>query len=70
MTNFIFKSSERTTDLQKINHSIEVVLHEQRRQRADLADILRLLQLEETDKGLQKQVDDYFGDKTVSETRD
>ncbi len=39
MTNFIFKSSARTTDLQKISQLINLLLNEQRHQRSDLSQI-------------------------------
>ncbi len=58
MTKFIFKSN--ASDLQKISQSIETlqknVLYIT--YRVDM--ILKKIRTEETDKGLQKQVDEYF----------
>ncbi len=53
------KSSE-TPDLFFIKHLIDMVLDEQRHQRADLATIKRQLHQIISDTGLQKQVDSYF----------
>ncbi len=53
------KSSE-TPDLFFIKHLTELVLTEQRHQRADLATIKRQLHQIISDTGLQKQVDSYF----------
>ncbi len=57
MKNFIFKSSELTTDLQKI---LQLLLKEQRAQRIDLADLLRMVKGMTINKDLQTQVDKYF----------
>ncbi len=58
MTKFIFKSN--ASDLQKISQSIETlqknVLYIT--YRTDM--ILKILHQKDTDKGLQKQVDEYF----------
>ncbi len=53
------KSSE-TPDLFFIKHLIEILLDEQRHQRADLATIKRQLHTLINSGNLQKQVDDYF----------
>ncbi len=53
------KSSE-TPDLFFIKHLIEILLDEQRHQRADLATIKRQLHTLISDVGVQKQVDQYF----------
>ncbi len=60
MTNFIFKSV--STDLQKINQQLSVILTEQRHQRSDLALILRKLEFLINDKNLQETVDKYYKD--------
>ncbi len=58
MKNFIFKSQQ---DFHKmVFKQLETVLAEQRHQRHDLADVLRMLQLLINDKNLQTQVDEYF----------
>ncbi len=59
MKNFIFKSSELATDLQKI---LQLLLAEQRAQRVDLANLLRMVKGMTINKDLQKQVDQYFED--------
>ncbi len=45
-----------------INTKIEMLLTEQRHQRADLATIKRQLHTIISDAGIQKQVDSYFED--------
>ncbi len=67
MKNFIFKSQQ---DFHKIVFKqLETVLAEQRHQRRDLADVLRMLQLLINDKNLQTQVDQYFeNDETSPQT--
>ncbi len=58
MKNFIFKSPP---DFHKIIfNKLEVILAEQRKQRMDLAEILRLLMRDKIDDNLQHQVDKYF----------
>ncbi len=57
MTNFIFKSP---SDLQKISQQLQVILAEQRHQRADLQYIKTLLQFLKNDKNLQETVDKYY----------
>ncbi len=56
------KSSE-TPDLSFIKHLTEMVLTEQRHQRADLATIKRQLHTIINSLNLQKEVDSYFEDK-------
>ncbi len=65
MKNFIFKSSELSPDLQKI---LQLLLAEQRAQRIDLANLLRIIKTFTIDKDIQKQVDDYFGAEDIEET--
>ncbi len=43
MKNFIFKSKDKSSDLYKIQVSLELILREQRHQRSDLAHITRLI---------------------------
>ncbi len=45
MKNFIFKSKDKSSDLYKIHVALELILREQRHQRADLAHILRGINL-------------------------
>ncbi len=45
MKNFIFKSKDKSSDLYKIQVSLELILREQRHQRSDLAHITRLITL-------------------------
>ncbi len=61
MTNFIFKSSARTTDLQKISQLINLALNEQRHQRSDLSEIKFMINKLLTNKDLKDQVDKYYG---------
>ncbi len=67
MKNFIFKSE---ADFHKIVfNKLEVILAEQRNQRADLSTILRMLQKLINDANLQKQVNEYFEqDETSPQT--
>ncbi len=60
MTKFIFKSN--ASDLQKISQSIETVQKNilYITYRVDM--IIKRLDMLQTDKGLQKQVDEYFED--------
>ncbi len=53
-----------TPDLQKI---IQIFLTEQRAQRADLADIKRVIHRLANEIRLQKQVDEYFGSENSGE---
>ncbi len=58
MKNFIFKSD---ADFHKILfNKLDMILAENRHQRNDLADIIRLLIIARNDNKLQKQVDQYF----------
>ncbi len=57
MSNFIFKSHGT---FKKISNLLEVILAEQRHQRADNVQILFLLNKLLVNKNLQKQVDDYM----------
>jgi len=57
MINLLSKSPET---YEKLNLAIQMLLVEQRHQRADLATIKRQLHVLITDSGVQKQVDDYF----------
>ncbi len=60
MKNFIFKSPQ---DFHKIVfNKLDMILAEQRHQRADLATIERILCRYLNDEKLQKQVDEYFDD--------
>ncbi len=61
MTNFVFKS-KGTSDLQKINHLLEMVQNELRHNRVDNAYIISVIDQLLTNKNLQKQVDNYFED--------
>ncbi len=56
-----FKSSE-PPDLYftSMIHNLDLMLHEQRAQRLDLADIKRMLNAITNTNALQKQVDEYF----------
>ncbi len=57
MINLLSKSPET---YEKLNHKLDIILNEQRHQRADLATIKRQLHLLVVNSGVQKQVDDYF----------
>ncbi len=58
MKNFIFKSE---ADFHKIVfNKLDMLLAEQRHQRVDLGQILRMLKGLIVDKDLQQQVDKYF----------
>ncbi len=68
MKNFIFKSE---ADFHKIVfNKLEVILVEQRKQRMDLATLLRGLDMILNDAKLQKQVDEYFEDDETSHQTD
>ncbi len=61
MNKFLFKSND--SDLQKmLINKLDMLLAEQRHQRADLSHITRLLRVYETEFKLQKQVDEFFED--------
>ncbi len=57
MTNFIFKSQGT---FKKISNQLEMILTEQRKQRADLQYVLILLKSLKNDSNLQKTVDDFY----------
>ncbi len=59
MTNFIFKSS---TTLKKLANTLQVILAEQRLQRADLQEVKFMLHKLQSDKNLQETVDKYYKD--------
>ncbi len=72
MTNFIFKSANRLIKnspitIDALHGKMNLILKEQRCQRQDLRDILRMLNKLLIDKHLQTQVDEYF---THGETPD
>ncbi len=64
MTNFIFKSQ---ATFKKISNQLEMILTEQRKQRADLQYVLALLKFLKNDKNLQTQVEDYYSTPPVPE---
>ncbi len=66
MTNFIFKSQ---TTFKKISNQLEVILAEQRKQRADLQYALSLLKYLKNDKNLQTQVSDFYSIPPVEEEK-
>ncbi len=58
--NNIFSKSPETYEI--LSHKLEMLLTEQKHQRADLATIKRQLHTLINSSELQKQVDDYFDD--------
>ncbi len=64
MTNFIFKSPGT---FKKISNQLEMILSEQRHQRADLQYIKNMLQFLKNDKNLQTQVSDFYSTPPVEE---
>ncbi len=62
MNNFIFKSPRRLikNSSDRLEHLIDIVLKEQRRQRSDLHEIKRMINRLLVDEHLQQQVDKYF----------
>ncbi len=67
MKNFIFKSTE--TDLQKMFQYLETNQKNVLYLTYQIDKILKLARVNETDKGLQRQVDQYFeGDETSPQT--
>ncbi len=70
MKNFIFKSSDVgliknvSNKLDLTVFKLDIIQKEQRHQRQDLADILRVLNSQVNNSNLQKQVNEYFEDKT------
>ncbi len=67
MTNFIFKSSGRTTDLQKIVSKLLIIQAELRHQRSDVAVMMNMLDTLVNNHTLQKQVDDFYSSKSTTE---
>ncbi len=67
MINLLSKSPET---YEKLNHKLEIILTEQRHQRADLATIKRQLHTIINAANLQKQVDDYFEDSPQEEDKE
>ncbi len=65
MTKFIFKSN--ASDLQKISQSIETIQKNVLYLTYRTDSMLKILNQMVTDKGLQKQVDEYFEDETPVE---
>ncbi len=65
MKNFIFKSSERTTDLQKIVsiNKLDILMKNVLYITHECDKILKIVKTLETSNNLQKQVDEYFEDK-------
>jgi len=59
MTNYLFKSGQKP-DLQIIRNQLEMLLDEQRHQRSDLRQVIKMLQTLLNNANLQKQVDEYF----------
>ncbi len=57
MTNFIFKSQ---ATFKKISNQLEMILTEQRKQRADLQYVLILLKFLKNDANIQKTVEDFY----------
>ncbi len=64
MTNFIFKSQGT---FKKISNLLDIILAEQRHQRADNVQILFLLNKLLVNKNLQTQVEDFY-DETSPQT--
>ncbi len=69
MKNFIFKSSVRTPDLQKIV-TIDLIQKNVLYLTYQCDKILKILQEMQTDKGLQKQVTDFYGTAADSSDSD
>ncbi len=65
MTKFIFKSN--ASDLQKISQQIETIQKNVLYLTYRTDAMLKILKEMVTDKGLQKQVDEYFEDETPIE---
>ncbi len=64
MNNFIFKSSKGLikNSSESLGNRLDMILAEQRHQRSDLQDVLKMIQKLLIDKHLQMQVDEYFQD--------
>ncbi len=67
MINLLSKSPET---YEKLTHSLEMILTEQRHQRADLATIKRQLHSILVDEGTQKQVDDFYQTSPQTDNED
>ncbi len=67
MTKFIFKSN--ASDLQKISQSIETIQKNVLYLTYRTDAMLKILNQMVTDKGLQKQVDEYFDESEVEDTQ-
>ncbi len=67
MTNFIFKSQK---DLQKISQQLITILKEQVHQRSDLQEIKYMLHKLQTNKDLQKTVDEFYSGKSSQSSDD
>ncbi len=67
MTNFIFKSQ---ATYKKLANTLEVVLAEQRHQRADLQELKFMVHKLLTNKDLQTTVDEYYDEKGEHELED
>ncbi len=68
MKNFIFKSTD--ADLQKMFQLLETIQKNGLYCTYRLDSLLKVLEAAETDKGLQKQVDEYFEDDETSPQTD
>ncbi len=64
MTNFIFKSQET---YKKLANTLEVLLSEQRHQRADLSEIKFMLHKLLTNKDLQDTTDKFYDQKNLTQ---
>ncbi len=62
LKNFIFKSTG--ADLQKMFSKLDLIQKNVLYVTYQTDKILKILRQDETDKGLQKQVDEYFGDSS------
>ncbi len=67
MINLLSKSPET---YEKLTHNLDILLTEQRHQRADLATIKRQLHTIINGANLQKQVDEYFDDTPTDEDKE
>ncbi len=75
MNNLFFKSANRlikndSINLEKLDNQLDMLLREQRLQRADLRDINGKLDKVLVDKHLQMQVDEYFNTEEARENAD
>ncbi len=74
MTNFIFKSAngllkKLATNSELLDRKMDFIQMEQRKQRADLVDIKRMINRLLIDEHLQTQVDQFHEDSTHEDTR-